>query len=114
MSNNKTPPWLSKSKTYDDWKKKLLIWSDFTTLEKSKHGAAVLLTLEGAAEEAVLEITRETLNSEDSLDKIIERLDLLYLKDSTLEKFQALECFDTYKRNSSTTIQQHLHQFDKL
>ena len=101
MSNNNTPPLLSKSTTYDDWKKKLLIWSDFTTLETTKHGAAVLLTLEGAAVEAVLELERATINSEESLKKITERLDILYLKDSTLEKFQALECFETYKTKFS-------------
>ena len=61
MSSNKVPPLLSKSPLYTDWKKKVEIWSSFTTLEKKKHGAAVLLTLEGSAEEAVLELDLKML-----------------------------------------------------
>ena len=114
MSSNKVPPLLSKSSLYSDWKKKVKIWADFTTLEKKKHGAAVLLTLEGSAEEAVLELDLEVINSNAGLDRVIEKLDKLYLKDTTLEKFEALEKFDTYKRNAETSIQEHIHQFDKL
>lgn len=114
MSSNKNPPLLSKSSLYSDWKKKVNIWSSFTTLEKKKHGAAVLLTLDGSAEEAVLELELEIINSDDGLEKVLEKLDKLYLKDTTLEKFEALDKFDTYKRTSETSIQEHIHQFEKL
>ena len=89
-SSSKIPPLLSKSPVYTDWKKKLDIWSSFTSLEKEKQGAAVLLTLEGAAEEAVLELDVSVINSNDGLKSIIQQLDKLSLKDKTLEKFQAL------------------------
>ena len=51
-SSSNVPPLLSKSPVYTDWKKQIDMWSSFTSLEKDKQGAAVLLTLEGAAEEA--------------------------------------------------------------
>ena len=110
-SSSKIPPLLSKSPVYTDWKKKIDIWSLFTSLEKEKQGAAILLTLEGAAEEAALELDVSVINSNDGLKSIIQQLDKLYLKDKTLEKFQA---FDSYQRKPETSIHEHIHNFDKL
>ena len=66
-SSNKTPPLPSKSAVYTDWKKKIEIWSSYTTSEDGKKGAAVLLTSEGAAEEAVLELTTDDIKAKDGL-----------------------------------------------
>ena len=111
---SKIPPLLSKSPVYTDWKKKIDIWSSFTTLEKDKQGAALLLTLEGAAEEAALELDVSVINRNDGLKSIIQQLDKLYLKDKTLEKFQALEVFDSYQRKPETPIHEHIQNFEKL
>ena len=46
---NKSPPLLSKSKSYDDWLKLVTIWPQFTTLELEKRGPAIVLSLEGEA-----------------------------------------------------------------
>ena len=113
-SSSKIPPLLSKSPVYTDWKKKIDIWSSFTTLEKDKQGAAVLLTLEGAAEEAALELDVSIINSNDGLKSITRQLDKLYLKDKTLEKFQASEAFDSYQRKPETSIHEHIHNFEKF
>ena len=71
-------------------------------------------SLEGSAEEAVLELELTDINSDAGLEKVLQKLDKLYLKDSTVEKFQALESFDAYKRKTHTSIQEHIHQFEKL
>ena len=55
------------------------MWSSFTTLDKDKQGAAVLLKLEGAAKEASLELDVSVINSNDGLKSIIQQLDKLYL-----------------------------------
>ena len=114
MSNDKTPPLLSKATLYTDWKKKVRIWSSFTKLEKEKHGAAILMTLEGAPEETVLELPEEVSNREKGLSAVLEKLGVLYLKDSTLEKFQTLELFDSYRRKPGMSIQAHIHEFEKI
>ena len=42
MSNmNKSPPLLSKSRSYDDWLKLITIWQQLTTLELEKQGPAI-------------------------------------------------------------------------
>ena len=87
MSTNKVPSLLSDTPQYTDWKKKVKICASFTTLEKKKQGAAILLTLKGPAEEAVLEIDEEQINHDDGMKNVLEKLDKLYLKDSTMEKF---------------------------
>ena len=56
MSSNKTPPLLSATKDYSSWKKSIKIWSEFTSLEPKKQGAAVFLTLDGTACDAALEL----------------------------------------------------------
>ena len=107
------PPLLQRSNLYSDRKKKIEIWDKLTTLEDAKKGAAVLHTLESLTEE-VLELDATKINAADGLKNVTERLDHLYLKDTTLNKFQALEAFDSYTRSPTTSIQEHIHQFDKL
>ena len=61
--NNKPPPLLSKSRLYSDWKKKILLWKAYSTLEDSKKATAVLFTLEGEAEKATLQVLIEELQA---------------------------------------------------
>ena len=66
MSNlNKSPPLVSKSKTYDDWIKLLSIWLKFTSLESEKQGPTIVLTLEGKAQDAVLELHTDVIPGKD-------------------------------------------------
>ena len=76
MSNfNKSPPILSKSKSYKDWLKLIEIWRAFSSLEPEKQGPAIVLSLEGEAQEAILELDTAILVTNDGVDKIIPRLD---------------------------------------
>ena len=89
--NNKPPPLLSKSRSCSDWKQKILLWKAYSTLEDSKKAKDVLFTLEGEAEEAALQVSVEELQANSGLDKLIAKLDELYLKDVTIDKLQALK-----------------------
>ena len=114
MSNlNKSPPLLSKSKTYDDWIKLLSIWLKFTSLKSEKQGLAIVLTLEGEAHEEVLEIHTDVISGKDGVSKIIERLNKIYRKGELSQKYNALEAFETYKRKGSTSIRDFLTEFEK-
>ena len=114
MSNlNKSPPLLSKSKTYDDWIKLLSIWLKFTSLESEKQGPAIVLTLEGEAQDAVLELHTDMISGTGGVSKIIERLTKIYKKDELSQKYNALEAFETYKRKGNTSIRDFLTEFEK-
>ena len=85
-NSDKMPPPLSDSANYEDWKKMVQIWSTFTTLPKEKQGTAILLSLKGQNQEAVLELTSAQITAAAGLDAVINRLDSLYPKDTTLQK----------------------------
>ena len=61
---SKIPPLLSKSKSYDDWVKKLNIWCKITCLSKTDQGGAVLMILEGEAEDKILELSQDDIVAE--------------------------------------------------
>ena len=110
---NKSPPNISDSANYEDYKKMLQVWSKFTNLSKEKKGMAVFLTLKGADQEAVLELDTEDIASENGFENVIARLDRLYLKDETLQKYKAFEDFEQMKRSSDTPINDFILKFEK-
>ena len=73
--SNEVPPALSKYKIHDDWIKASNIWSKFTNLAKNKQGPAVFLSLEGEAQETVLELAEDIITSVNGVKHIIDRLD---------------------------------------
>ena len=74
------PPTLLKDK-YNTWKREMKIWEVVTSLDKTKRALMVILSLEGTAWEAVLELDTAVLNSEDGMEKLYEKLDTLFLED---------------------------------
>ena len=111
---DKSPPTLTSDSNYEDWKRLVKLWSGFTSLPKEKHGLSVLFSLKTSDKEAVLEmVPDEQINSADGLTKVLDQLDSLYLKDITLQKYNALEDFDNYRRPPSTPINEYLHEFEK-
>ena len=87
-NSNKTPPLLSKAKTYNDWIKLLDIWTEFTELPKKGQGPAVLFSLEDKAQQGVLEtLSKEEILTETDVAKIRSELDKIYKKDETTEKY---------------------------
>ena len=111
--SSKVPPAFSKYKTYDDWIKALNIWVKFTNFEKKTQGPALFLSVEGEAQDAVLELGEDKITSDNRVQFIIERLDSIYKKDELLKKYEALEAFETYRHSSNTFMQQFLNDFSR-
>ena len=102
MSNfNKSPPLLSKSKTYDDWIKLLFIWLKFTSLKSEKQELAIVLTLEGEAHDEVLDIHTDVISGKDGVYKIIKRLNKIYRKGELSQKYNALEELESTKEKAA-------------
>ena len=110
---SKAPPPYKKGENYEKWKQKLLIWQDYTSLEKTKQGPSLLLNLNDEAQDAVLHIPRADLKKEDGVDKILEILDGLYLKDKIQLKIEAIDNFEAYRRDPSNTITEFINEFDR-
>ena len=112
-NSSKTPPPLSHSKSYADWLKLFRIWHMYTELPKTCQGPVLVLSLEGGAHDAALELPEDEIAQENGADAILHRLDRLFKKDPTITKYQALEAFETFKRPSDMPIQSFLNQFEK-
>ena len=50
-------------------------------MEKEKQALAIFLSLEGKARETVLEVEVDDLNKDDGVEKVLAKLDNLFLKD---------------------------------
>ena len=67
------------------------IWKMAMCIEKVTWAPIVFLSLEGKAREAVLKLDIAALNSEDGMEKVIEKLDTLFFEDINLSDFLAYE-----------------------
>ena len=68
-SNNNSPPLLSTSKSHTDWLKLIDIWINFTNLEPEKQGPVIFLSLEGEAQDGILELDTPLISGRDGLIK---------------------------------------------
>ena len=72
-----------------------------------------MLSFEHETLDAVVEIDESDISKENGVDFIIEHLNRMFKKDSTVSKYQALEAFMTFKRPSNMLTQAYLNEFDK-
>ena len=110
----KTPPALSKSSSYENWKKELEVWQALTDLVKTKQGPAILLSLEGKAKDTILELNISDIVKEDGVKIIIDKLDKLYLKDKAQSAYEAYDRFEKFQRSSGMNIKDFIFEFERL
>ena len=89
------------------------IWRKFSDLLTNRQGLALMLSLEDEALDPVEEIDESDIIKENGVDFIIDRLNRLLKKDSTVTKYQILKAFMAFKRPSHMSIQTYLNEFDK-
>ena len=69
-SINKSPASLSNSKSYSDGLKLIEIWRKFTSLEPEKQGLAIVLSLEGEAQYAIVKLNTNDITDKDGVNKL--------------------------------------------
>ena len=110
----KTPPVLADEDGYGEWLNDVKIWQLFTDLEKKKQGPALYLTLSGRARECVRELTPEVIGGDDGVQKIIEKLDKLFMKDQNTHAYLAFKEFYDYRRPAGVSITDFIVRFKYL
>ena len=73
----------------------------------------MFLVLDEDAQDAALELPESDITGDEGIDKIVARLDQLYLKDRTQQAYEAYEAFETYKRPNDTNITNFVNEFEK-
>ena len=76
-------PEFMESMRWTDYKKEIKIWQALTTLNPEQQGPCLYLSLKGKAREAALEVDLEAIERKDGIQLILERLDALFLEDTT-------------------------------
>ena len=113
-SSFKTPPALSKSSSYENWKKELKAWERLTEVNVKKRGLAVLLSLEGKAKDAILDIDIDLLSADNGVKIITDKLDTLYLKDKAQMAYEAYDKFEKFRRSADMSIKDYVNEFERL
>ena len=90
---NKMPPIFKDDMDFLSWKNDIDVWLLFTDIDKTKHGPAIYLALEGKAREAVRDIDKQKLSSDEGASAIIEALEKVYLKDENTRAYLAFKNF---------------------
>lgn len=115
MASNsfKNPPEMRDDLLYDDWKRELSIWENFTDLDNKRQGSAVFLSLKGKARETVLaEVDVSKLNSVDGVKHVTEALDKLFGKNKAESAFTSFENFIKFKRPMNMSIKDYTIEFN--
>ena len=99
---------------YETWKNDLEMWSQLTDLEPEKRAFAVQGVLEGAARVASGELGKAILGKRDGLDKLIEKLDQLFLKDKSTRQYATFrQCYNV-KREISQSVESFITKFEQI
>ena len=79
-----------------------------------KQALAIFLTLSGQAKEAAPELEVDVINADDGVNKLLEKLDGLYLKDFHQTTYQAYDTFEKFQRGQTMTVQEYIIEFERL
>ena len=109
----KNPPKLEQHDNYDNWVKALQLWRLATDVPKAKQGIAVVLQLAGKARDAVLELDVEVINSDNGIDKVLEKLNGIFKKDTIDTAYETFENFINFKREPSMNITTYIFEFER-
>ena len=73
MTTYKVPPKFTENIPYETWVKEVKLWAICNSkVEKKELGPALVLSLDGRAREAALELDINEVNADDGLDKVIK------------------------------------------
>ena len=107
-------PTFTEGDDIDTWIYELEMWKIVTDLDVKKHGPVVLLCLNEKMRHNCSSLTKEELNADDGLDKLIEKIKSLYGKNKEQEEFVAYEKWVNFKRPSEMNIRDYVNQFELL
>ena len=94
IKSYRNPPLLTESDQYESWVKEVNLWKICCKLDKKEQGPALALSQQGKVREAALELDINVLNADDGVEKLITKLDGLYLKDENQRIYIAYAEFE--------------------
>ena len=74
----------------------------------------LFLSLNGKVRQAYASLSKEELNKEDGLDKLVKKLRELYCASQDQAMYSAYEKFETFQRPETMTITEYINEFEHL
>ena len=107
------PPEFTDDRPYEDWSRRVNWWKRQTELSADKQGAALASSFKGKALDAVLELDDDVINSENGVTAIMNKLDILFKKNTLTKKIEDIETFEKYFREEHNSVKDFIAEFDK-
>ena len=107
------PPF-SEDSDFEHWLYELELWRLVTELSKEKQGPVLFLSLNGKVRQACASLSKEELNKEDGLDKLVKKLREVYCVSQDQAMYSAYEKFETFQRPETMTITEYINEFEHL
>ena len=114
MANYKAPPVLRDVDSYLTWKKEIQLWKTFMDLIPRKQASAICMSLARRACEAALQLSVETLNSDEGKTELMKALDSLYLKDKDQLIYEAYDNFEKFIWPAHMNMSDYLNESECL
>ena len=104
---------MSEDMSYEDYKKEIRMWSEFTELPSEKIGPAIYFSLKGKYRATVLaEIESDQIKTKDGISAIFECLDRLYAQNKAESSYAAFDDFINFKRPENMSIRDYVIEFN--
>ena len=110
--NKSNPPILEDNSLYESWRKDISLWRAITSEDKKKQGVLIYFALKGKARDACRDLSEAVLTSDTGYEKVLEKLDSLFLMDKNRRAFLAYQEFRKFTRPDNMTISDFLLVFD--
>ena len=91
MSSGLLEPLPLNPEFYASWKKEICLWQLAVNIAPARRAPAIFLSLKDQAHTAILEMDVALLHSDDHIDKLIEKLDTVFLEDKNQSAFVSYE-----------------------
>lgn len=116
MSSIKQPPVFNPSEDddYASWKADVEIWQTCTSVEATKQGPAVYLSLRGRAKDAARGLTAAELGVANGVKVVTDKLDGIFLADESTRAYCAFKELIEYRRASGVKFSEFIVDFERL
>ena len=111
----KAPPVLKDGVVYSTWRHELEAWQLLTDLAVEKQAIQILLYgLEGQFRDLISKIPIRTLNAQNGVKTLLDKLDEFCVPDKSPRAFNLYEKLYTFRRKSSQSISEALMMYDGI
>ena len=108
-----SPPLLEDVENIDIWHREIELWQCVTELSIKLQGPAIYLSLTSIIRLACIDISVQSLSSNDGLSILLEKIKGLYAKDEHSLAYMAHDTSETFHRPRDINID-YINEFERL